>query len=118
VKFLADQDVYALSTRFLRGLGHDVITAAEVGMSRAADTVLLGRASQEGRIFVTRDKDFGALVFVERLGKGVILLRTSPSTLRAAHEELRRVLETYSEADLASAFVVVEPGQHRFRKLG
>ena len=118
MKFLVDQDVYALSTRFLRGLGHNVTTAAEVGLSRAADTVLLGRASQEGRIFVTRDKDFGGLVFVEHLGKGVILLRTSPSTLHGTHEELGRVLETYSETELATAFVVVEPGQHRFRKLG
>lgn len=118
MKFLADQDVYALSVRFLRGLGHDVITAAEIGLSRATDTVLLSRASQEGRVFVTRDKDFGGLVFVGHLGKGVILLRTNPSTLRGTHEELRRVLVTYNEAELASAFVVVEPGQHRFRKLG
>jgi predicted nuclease of predicted toxin-antitoxin system len=118
VKFLADQDVYALSIRFLRGLGHDVVTAAEFGLSRAADTLLLTRARQEGRIFVTRDKDFGGLVFVEHLGKGVILLRTSPSTLHGTHEELGRVLATYSEVELSSAFVVVEPGQHRFRKLG
>jgi predicted nuclease of predicted toxin-antitoxin system len=94
-----------------------VTTAAEIGLSRAADTVLLDRASQEGRIFVTRDKDFGGLVFVEHLGKGVILLRTNPSTLRGTHEELGKVLGTYSESELASAFVVVEPGQHRFRKL-
>jgi predicted nuclease of predicted toxin-antitoxin system len=118
VRFLADQDVYALSVRFLRGLGHDVVTAAEIGLSRVTDTALLARAAEERRIFVTRDKDFGGLVFVERLGKGVILLRTSPSTLQGTHEELRRVLGTYSEAELASAFVVVEPGQHRFRKLG
>ena len=117
MKFLLDQDVYALTARFLRELGHNVITAAEAGLSRAADTVLLARAGQEGRIFVTRDKDFGGLVFVERLGRGVILLRTSPSTLRGTHEELKRVLGTYSEGELAGAFVVVEPGLHRFRKL-
>ena len=118
MRFLADQDVYALSIGFLRGLGHDVITAAERGLSRASDTVLLARASQEGRIFVTRDKDYGGLVFVEHLGKGVILLRISPSTLDGTHEELKRVLATYSEAELGNAFVVVEPGQHRYRKLG
>jgi predicted nuclease of predicted toxin-antitoxin system len=118
VKFLVDQDVYALTARFLRDLGHDVITAAEIGLSRAADTALLGRASQEGRIMVTRDKDYGGLVFVAHLGKGVMLLRISPTTLHATHDELRRVLGTYSEAELSSAFIVVEPGQHRFRKLG
>jgi len=118
VRFLIDQDVYALTDRFLRGLRHDVLAAAEIGLARAADTTLLARAAQERRIFVTRDKDFGGLVFVEHLGRGVILLRVSPLTLRAAHEELKRVLETHTEAELADAFVVVEPGVHRFRKLG
>jgi len=117
VRFLLDQDVYSLTDNFLRGLGHDVVTAGDFGLSRAADTVLLARASQERRIFVTRDKDFGGLVFVEHLGRGVILLRVSPATLQAAHEELKRVLGIYSEAELANAFVVVEPGVHRFRKL-
>jgi predicted nuclease of predicted toxin-antitoxin system len=72
VRFLIDQDVYALTGRFLREFGHDVVTAAELGLSRAAGTGSLSRAGQESRIFVTRDKDFGGLVFVERLGKGVV----------------------------------------------
>ena len=41
MRFLLDQDVYALTARFLRELGHDIVTAAELGLSRAADTVLL-----------------------------------------------------------------------------
>ena len=47
--------------------GHDVVTASDFGLSRATETVLLARASQERRILVTRDKDFGGLVFVEHL---------------------------------------------------
>ena len=59
MKFLLDQDVYALTARFLRELGHDVITAAEVGLSRAADTVLLARAGQEGG-FLLRGTEISA----------------------------------------------------------
>jgi predicted nuclease of predicted toxin-antitoxin system len=70
VRFLIDQDVYALTSRFLKGLGHDVVAAAELGLSQAPDGDLLTRAVHENRLFVTRDKDFGALVFVGRLGKG------------------------------------------------
>ncbi len=117
MRFLLDQDVYSLTDRYLRDLGHDVLTAAEIGLSRASDTALLSRTTQDRRIFVTRNKDFGGLVFVEHLGGGVILLRISPSTLRAGHEELKRVLGTYSETELSKAFVVIEPGMHRFRKL-
>jgi len=59
----------------------------------------------------------GSLIFVEHLGSGVILLRISPSKMQAAHDELQRVIEQYSEDELACAFVVVEAGVHRFRKL-
>jgi predicted nuclease of predicted toxin-antitoxin system len=117
VKFLTDQDVYAVTTRLLRALGHDVVTAAELGLSRAADNILLARSVQDQRVFITRDKDFGGLVFVGRLGKGVILLRIKPETIELVHRELVRIIQEYSEDELRGAFVVVEPGAHRFRKL-
>jgi hypothetical protein len=41
MNFLADQDVYAATIEFVRGLGHDVVTAAQLGMSRADDSDLL-----------------------------------------------------------------------------
>jgi hypothetical protein len=33
------------------------------------------------------------------------------------HQELETVLNTYSEEELRKAFVVVEPGGHRFRRV-
>jgi predicted nuclease of predicted toxin-antitoxin system len=117
VNFLADQDVYAATVRFLSGLGHDVSTAGQVGLAQAEDTELLRVARQLGRIFVTRDRDFGALVFVQGSGPGVIYLRILPSTQTSVHVELERVLTLYSEAELQTSFVVVEPGRHRIRKL-
>ena len=117
MKLLLDQDVYAITTRHLRDQGHDVATAADVDSSQASDETLLNIAHQQGRLFVTRDRDFGGLVFVRDFGAGVIYLRSSPSTIHAVHEELDRVLQSYTEADLQTAFVVVEPGRHRFRRL-
>jgi len=40
-----------------------------------------------------------------------------PSTQNVVHQELARVLKEHSEVELMSAFVVVEPGRHRFRRL-
>jgi len=117
MKFLLDQDVYIATARFLRDLGHDVITAAQIGCSRAADSELLKIAQKQSRIFITRDRDFGGLVFVKKIGVGVIYLRILPSTLHVGHKELETVLTTYSEKELSSSFVVVEPGRHRFRRL-
>jgi predicted nuclease of predicted toxin-antitoxin system len=117
MRFLLDQDVYAITARFLSALMHDVVTVAEIGCSQAADVALLQRAQEQGRLLVSRDRDFGALVFVEGAGKGVIYLRMLPSTVDACHQELEAVLRSYSEEELRNAFVVVEPGRHRFRRL-
>jgi predicted nuclease of predicted toxin-antitoxin system len=118
MKFLADQDVYATTIGFLSGLGHDVVPAAQLGMAQAEDAELLRVAHEQGRIFVTRDRDFGALVFVQGSGPGVIYLRMLPSTQNAVHAEFERVLTLYSEQELQASFVVIEPGRHRIRKLG
>jgi len=117
MKFLADQDVYAVTIGFLRDLGHDVLTAGQLGMAKAKDFQLLRTAHDQGRIFTTRDRDFGALVFVQASGPGVIYLRILPSTQKAVHTELARVLTLYTQELLQSSFVVVEPGRHRIRKV-
>ena len=118
MKFLLDQDVYAITARFLAALGHDVTRAAEVGLSRASDEDILREAQSSGRLLVTRDRDFGNLVFVRGLSCGVLYLRILPTTENSVHHELGRILSSYSEEELSKAFVVVEPGGHRFRRLG
>jgi predicted nuclease of predicted toxin-antitoxin system len=117
MKFLADQDVYASTVRFLSGLGHDVVTAGQLGLAQAEDTELLRVAHEQGRTFVTRDRDFGGLVFVQGSGPGVVYRCILPSTQSSVHVELERVLTLYTEQELQASFVVVEPGRHRIRKL-
>ncbi len=117
MRFLLDQDVYASTARFLNGLGHDTVPVAQIGLAQGDDSVLLKIAREQDRIFVSRDRDFGGLVFVQDLGAGVIYLRMAPATQNAVHQELARVLSEHSESELKQAFVVVEPGRHRFRKL-
>lgn len=117
MKFMLDQDVYALTERFLREQGYDVATASELGLSRAPDLDLLKTAADQGRIFVTRDRDYGNLVFIHHAGRGVIYLRILPSDMDEVHAELKNVLETYSEDELAHSFVVVEKSRHRIRKI-
>lgn len=117
MKFLIDQDVYFSTIQFLKNLGYDVMPVATLGLAQAADLELLRIAHEQNRIFVTRDRDFGGLVFVKDLSGGVIYLRVLPSTQDAVHQELERVLKAYTEDELMHAFVVVEPGRYRFRKL-
>lgn len=117
MRFLLDQDVYTGTARLLAELGHDVVRIAQIGLSEASDEDLLNVAHKQHRILVTRDRDFGSLVFVKRLGAGVLYLRLLPSTQRLVNEELERVITSYTEEELSKAFVVIEPAGHRFRKI-
>lgn len=116
MKFLIDQDVYAVTIKFLIDAGHNVVIVSEIGLAQASDEEILRVAQSENRILITRDRDYGNLVFVRALGTGVIYLRVLPKTVNVVHNELARVIQTYSEVELTGAFVVVEPDGHRFRK--
>lgn len=117
MKFLLDQDVFASTQQLLVSLGHDVATAAQLGMCRASDEDLLEHAQSSEMILVTRDRGYGNLVFVQAASGGVIYLRLTPATLALVHAELERILTLYSESELKSSFVVVEPGRHRMRRV-
>ena len=117
LRFLLDQDVYAATARHLADVGHDVVRAADLGLSRATDEELLDVAREQGRLFVTRDRDFGRIVFLNRLRAPVLYLRMVPDTQDAVHRELDDALQTHGEETLAQAFVVIGPGGHRIRRL-
>lgn len=116
---LTDQDVYQVTVDQLREWDHDVITARELGMQRSADEDLLAKAREMDRLFITRDKDFGALVFLkEELSSGVILLRVTLVTIiEEVHRELYLLFQEYTEEELRHLFCVVESHRHRIRRL-
>lgn len=58
----ADEDFFYPVVEELRGLGHDVLTAAEDGQSAASDPVILARAHSLGRVVLTFNRwDFEKL---------------------------------------------------------
>lgn len=99
MKLLIDQDVFATTVRFIKGLGHDVINVAELGLAQEDDTILLQKAQETNRIFITRDRDFGGLIFLQGSGAGVIYLRILPSNKSSIHNELERIFRSYPEED-------------------
>jgi len=101
----------------LAGLGHDVLRASDIGLSRAADEELLETAQKLGRLFVTRDRDFSRIVFLNRRSAGILYLRTEPARESAVHEVLADVLRTNKETILVQSFVAITPSGYRIRIL-
>ena len=117
MRFLLDQDVWTITARFLRELGHDVLSVEQIELRPWTDAEVLETAGRLHRILITRDRDFGALVFAQHMSPGVIYLRTSPTTAMSCHQTLNVCLSNHPETELSRAFVTVEPGRYRFRRI-
>jgi predicted nuclease of predicted toxin-antitoxin system len=58
LRFLVDENLPVEIGHFLRSLGHDALIVRRSPLVRASDQVLWACAVREGRVIVTRDKDF------------------------------------------------------------
>ena len=82
MNLFADENMARAIVIWLRDEGHDVLYASEVEPG-ALDSDWLSRAEAECRIVLTADKDFGDLIFRDRLtSHGVVLLRLGDIPLK------------------------------------
>lgn len=119
MRFLIDESVSPLVAQHLVGAGHDAAHVNEIGLTGASDQRILEQAVAEGRVLVTLDTDFGALV--ARSGSSV------PSVILFRGEVTRRPLaqvqlllsnvDQVTEELRAGAVVVIGDDRVRVRRL-
>jgi predicted nuclease of predicted toxin-antitoxin system len=117
MKSLVDRCAGRRLADWLRSEGHDVIESHERGPD-PGDRTLLEWAAREGRVLVTIDTDFGALVFVEGMPPcGVVWLSDVVAETRSAL--MRQVLERHDLEVETDAIITVRGGRIRIsRPLG
>ncbi len=110
LKIYLDQMLRLDVAQALRGEGHDVIRASEVGQARADDYEILQKAITENRILVTLDEDFGDWVILP-LSKhpGVIRLKVHPTTSKNAIKLLLPFLRLHSSEQFKNHLVILSP---------
>jgi len=119
LKFLVDENLSERVAEVLVENGHDAIHVRDIGLERAGDPVVMARAEAEGRVVVSADTDFGAIL--ARSGNrapSVILFRMAGQ--RRAWSQAALVLANLPQVagDLeAGALVVIEDGRVRSRRL-
>lgn len=114
MNFLADEGVDKQIVEQLRTDGHDVLYVAEMepGIS---DDVVLQRANEQNALLITEDKDFGELVYRQRLVHlGVTLLRLHGLSSSTKARLVSEVLAQHGDETL-NAFSVISPGSVRIR---
>ena len=105
MKFITDENLGIRVPTYLQNIGFDIVSVTEIAQGKP-DADVLTLANEEGRIIITLDKDFGELVFKEKLiHTGVLLLRLKDESI----ENKKRILlrELRSGKDFMDRFTVV-----------
>ena len=115
MNFVADESVDAQIVHALRNFGYEVVSIAEE-VPGIRDEEVLSRATTSRSVLLTADKDFGELVFRQRLlHTGVVLLRLAGIPPARKAQFVATAINAYS-ADFGSAFSVVTDKAIRIRR--
>lgn len=116
MNFLADESVDRPIVERLRQEGYQVAYIVEVGPGMSDDEVLQ-LANQEAALLLTADKDFGELVFRQRLHMhGIVLIRLAGQSPTHKAESVALALRAHL-AELPHSFAVIMPGMFRIRRV-
>ncbi len=114
MNLLADEGVDKLIVDRLRQDGHEVAYVAEMSPGIDDDTILR-QANDNGALLLTLDKDFGELVFRQRLvHAGVILIRLAGLQSATKADVVATAIAEH-ETELLNTFSVISPGSIRIR---
>lgn len=92
IQLLADENIPKKTVDLLKRQGVNILSVTEFS-SGLSDRELLELARKKGRIIITFDKDFGQLIFKEKLKtKGLILLRFIPKSPQQIAKRTQHVL--------------------------
>jgi len=114
VRFLVDESAPARLAAYLKTHGHDVLRVGSDLPQGMPDEDVLATASNETRILITDDTDFGELIHRgKRAHAGVILFRLGYVPLATRIALLERVLQDHAHE--LERFIVVTRTRIRAR---
>jgi predicted nuclease of predicted toxin-antitoxin system len=115
MRFLLDENVDYRLVSFLLKRGYDVTSVAKDYLYGVADEDVLAMATQEHRILITNDKDFGELIVRRHFPhRGVLLFRLKDESLVNVQTRLQHVLAHYH--DQLHHFIVITQTRIRIRE--
>lgn len=115
MKIKLDENLGKRVQRCFAAEGHDTETVKTEGLSGQPDEVIFERCSQERRILVTLDRDFGNVMrfHPERLPGTVIFSVPEPPGYSLLLKLASQIAKRLREGPMTSMLWIVEPGRIR-----
>ncbi len=118
MKLLLDQGLPSAACAILHGKSHDSVHVNQVGLQHSEDAAILEFARAEGRVVVTLDADFHALLALSGAAQpSVVRIRIEGLKAPALAAILENVLSLCASELAAGAAVSVMPHEVRIHKL-
>jgi predicted nuclease of predicted toxin-antitoxin system len=119
VRLLVDANLSPRVTERLNAAGHDARHVVDVGLVSASDALILDAADAEGRVVVSSDTDFGALLARrDRASPSFVLIRHMNELTPDGQADLLLAAIAQAEPELeAGAVVTIARGKVRARRL-
>lgn len=118
MRLLADESLTGRTRRFLRDLGHEVLTLHELGRAGATNGEVLALAKTRQVVVVAEDRGFGNLRnYPLGTHRGIIVVKTRrEQDIDAVHRHLADALKTIPARHLAGSLLIVDSTKHRLRR--
>ena len=116
MRFLADENISALTVERLRAAGFEVIAVFE-GERGITDPQVLKLADEENLILLTEDRDFGELVIRRQLAvRGVMITELDRLSSEKEAERVEKMIVENREK-IVGHLTIIEPARVRIRPL-
>jgi len=118
LRFVADMNISPLTVEALAAEGMDIVRVSSLLPANASDGDILGLARQQGRVVITQDTDFSALLALGGHDQpSLVTLRLLNTDPEVVTQRLRKVLPQIEAALRRGCAVTVEDHAVRVRQL-
>lgn len=110
-----DENMPSVLAETLRGVGHEIHTAADEGLLGESDDIVWNAVVREERLLLTLDRDFGRLATGSSGHSGAIVLRPRDANQATIVTLALRALALAADVDMKNRVAIFEDERVRIR---
>ncbi|MFV1951849.1 MAG: DUF5615 family PIN-like protein [Nitrospinota bacterium] len=117
MKFFANENLFEPIIDYLRGLGYDLLSIRDSGLSGISDDEVYQLACKDKRVIITMDKDFSRIFrFPPEKCGGIIVVKIYKRTVDETLGMFKNFYKSIEEKDVIENLVIITPEGVRIKR--